>query len=113
MRKLDLRDVLTLSTGDRRTTPGRVHDARFSKGDVVMAGMVINIDQAINPQFGHPSGVPLDYNGQYGSGRVGFIGGYGFASQCKDSHLTLSKLCEMLRCQTNFKVGCLEKFGEP
>lgn len=43
-----------------------------------MAGMIININQAVSPQFGHPWGVPLDYNGPYGSGWVGYIGGYGF-----------------------------------
>ncbi|MBY3259854.1 hypothetical protein HFO09_09080 [Rhizobium laguerreae] len=43
-----------------------------------MAGMVVNIDQAVNSQFGHAWGVPLDHNGQYGTGWVGYIGGYGF-----------------------------------
>lgn len=42
-----------------------------------MAEMVINITQGVNPSFGHIWGVPLVYNGQYGSGWVAFVGGYG------------------------------------
>ncbi|KQW54795.1 FG-GAP-like repeat-containing protein [Ensifer sp. Root127] len=42
-----------------------------------MAEMVINVTQSVNPSFGHIWGVPLVYNGQYGSGWVAFVGGYG------------------------------------
>ncbi|MEY9770187.1 Ca2+-binding RTX toxin-like protein [Sinorhizobium fredii] len=42
-----------------------------------MAEMVINSDLSVFPSFGHGWGVPLVYNGQYGSGWVAFLGGYG------------------------------------
>ncbi|MHC2302759.1 beta strand repeat-containing protein [Rhizobium mongolense] len=41
-----------------------------------MPEMVINSDQSVIPSFGHVWGMPLTYNGQYGSGWVAFIGGY-------------------------------------
>ncbi|WP_080579286.1 beta strand repeat-containing protein [Sinorhizobium fredii] len=49
----------------------------LKKGEVVMAEMVINATQGVNPSFGHGWGMPLTYNGQYGSGWVAFVGGYG------------------------------------
>ncbi|AJC79788.1 serralysin-like metalloprotease domain-containing protein [Rhizobium etli bv. phaseoli str. IE4803] len=53
-----------------------------------MAEMVINSTQSVNPSFGQPWGVPLTYNGQYGSGWVAFLGGYGLQFSGQTSVLT-------------------------
>ncbi|TCN30208.1 FG-GAP-like repeat-containing protein [Sinorhizobium americanum] len=53
-----------------------------------MAEMVINSSESVTPSFGHSWGVPLTYNGQYGSGWVAFLGGYALQFSGQTSVIT-------------------------